>query len=254
MKVYLFQQDIIWHDRQANYVHIQEMLTKTQPEPNSLLILPEMFDIGFSMNTETTAQEATLPSEQALKGFTEQFQIDIIAGTVTQMIDHRPANEAVWISSKGEIKLRYQKMHGFSPSGEDQVYHPGQTIQVLDFQEFCICPFICYDLRFPEVFREALGHGVNLFIVIANWPAKRRNHWIKLLQARAIENQAFVIGVNRVGKDPNVDYAGDSLIVDPKGEILIHLKEKEQILAYDLDPKIVDQWRSQFPAIKDRKI
>ena len=117
-----------------------------------------------------------------------------------------------------------------------------------------VCPAICYDLRFPELFRVGLDHGAAMFTVIANWPEARRDHWRALLVARAIENQAIVAGVNRTGRDPHLGYAGDSLVVGPRGEILLDGGSAEGVWSCVLDGGLVDGWRREFPAWRDRKL
>jgi predicted amidohydrolase len=114
-----------------------------------------------------------------------------------------------------------------------------------------VAPFVCYDLRFPEVFRSAVRKGAQVMAVIANWPAKRVEHWVTLLKARAIENQAYVIGVNRVGTDPKLTYPGRSLIVDPHGNVLADGGDKEAVIRAEIDAGVVDAWRRDFPALRD---
>src|SRR5207248_5294148 len=135
--------------------------------------------------------------------------------------DGRARNKALVFSPAGELLASYAKMQPFVPGGEAEHYAAGEKIVAFRWADFVISPFICYDLRFPEIFREAVAaHRPELFVVIANFPEKRIGHWVPLLQARAIENQAYVVGVNRIGKDPHYTYSGRSLIIDPHGEIL----------------------------------
>ncbi|HKG80277.1 MAG TPA: nitrilase-related carbon-nitrogen hydrolase, partial [Pyrinomonadaceae bacterium] len=117
--------------------------------------------------------------------------------------------------------------------------------------EFTVSPFICYDLRFPEIFRAAVFQGAQLFVVIANWPASRVRHWITLLKARAIENQAYVMGVNRCGNDPKLSYSGHSMIIDPRGEVLADASEVEGVISAEIDAEALAQYRREFPFLND---
>lgn len=127
----------------------------------------------------------------------------------------------------------------------------GAQLATFDWAGFTVAPFICYDLRFPEVFREATQRGADLFLVPALWPARRQQHWLTLLQARAIENQAYVVGVNRIGREPDHLYAGRSVIVDPHGVIIADAGECEHVLNARIDPAVVADWRRDFPALRD---
>jgi predicted amidohydrolase len=146
---------------------------------------------------------------------------------------------------------RYVKRHPFRSAGETDHYAPGTEYLVLEWNGFRVAPLICYDLRFPESFRVCVCRGAELFVVIANWPAVRREHWRTLLAARAIENQAYVVGVNRTGGDPAHAYAGDSLIVGPHGEVLADAGPDEGTVAATPDAAALRAYRSHFPALRD---
>ena len=142
-------------------------------------------------------------------------------------------------------------MYPFTPMGEDQVHTRGKSTKTFHVEGFQLSPILCYDLRFPELFRMNIVQGANLFVVIASWPKVRINHWHTLLQARAIENQAYVIGLNRTGKDPNHNYSGSSRIIDPTGKTVMEMKGKEEVASTKLDRNLVDEWRDKFPVLKD---
>jgi predicted amidohydrolase len=135
--------------------------------------------------------------------------------------------------------------------GEDKAHVAGSSVSLFEWQGLKIAPLICYDLRFPELARSAVRAGAEALIYIAAWPVKRIQHWITLLQARAIENLCYVIGVNRCGTDPQFTYSGRSLVVDPHGIIIADAAEQERVVGAQLDPKVVSNWRCQFPALKD---
>ena len=157
------------------------------------------------------------------------------------------------IDPQGETIANYCKLHPFSQGKEDQYYEPGNEIVTFSWQGFTVAPFVCYDLRFPEIFRTAVRRGANLFCVIANWPEARIQHWVTLLQARAIENQAYVVGVNRVGNDPTLRYPGRSLVVDPMGEIIADAGDREGVTFADVQIDRVTTTREKLPFLKDMR-
>jgi len=165
----------------------------------------------------------------------------------------RGLNQAVIYKPTGRELARYSKLHPFSYAGETDHYAPGTGIETFACNAFKVAPFICYDLRFPEAFRAATRHGVQLLVVIANWPAARKDHWTSLLKARAIENQSFVIGVNRCGTDPNHAYSGGSQVIDPRGEILENAGSTEGWIEAELDFQKLMDYRNEFPALKDMR-
>jgi predicted amidohydrolase len=147
---------------------------------------------------------------------------------------------------------RYAKIHPFSYAGEHEHYCAGERVVTADVEGLRVTPFVCYDLRFPEPFRLAAAE-TDLFAVVANWPEERREHWRTLLRARAIENQAFVAGVNRVGDGGRLHYAGDSAAISPLGEILAEGGDREKVLFAEVEPTAVQRLRSRFPALNDRR-
>jgi predicted amidohydrolase len=149
--------------------------------------------------------------------------------------------------------ISYTKLHPFSLGGEKQHYLPGRQVVTFAWQGFTVAPFVCYDLRFPEIFRAAARQGATLFTVIANWPISRAEHWITLLRARAIENQAYVLGVNRVGRDPNTRYGGRSILVDPSGIVRADAGDAATLLRFEIDANLVAQTREKFPFLSDRR-
>jgi predicted amidohydrolase len=174
-----------------------------------------------------------------------------LGGLVRQDPDGRGRNEAVAFSPEGELLARYSKIHPFTFGGESEHYARGETICSFRWHDLEVTPFICYDLRFPEIFRAAVKRGAHLFAVIANWPAKRENHWMTLLRARAIENQAYVAGVNRCGADPKLLYSGRSLIIDPRGETLADAGSEEAMISAEVDLEKLLAWRTEFPVLQD---
>ncbi len=251
MKAHLIQIDSAWEDRPANHAKTRKLIADANPQPGSLIILPEMFSTGFSMNLPVTAEPEGGPTELFLREIAAEYQSCVIGGVVTQTNEGRGLNQSIAIAPDGSILARYTKNHPFSMGGEDKAHIAGTSVSVFEWQGLKIAPLICYDLRFPELARNAVRAGAEVLIYIAAWPVKRIQHWITLLQARAIENLAYVIGVNRCGTDPQFTYTGRSLVVDPHGIIIADAAEQERVISAQIDPKIVHDWRAQFPALKD---
>jgi predicted amidohydrolase len=153
----------------------------------------------------------------------------------------------------GKELARYSKMQPFTPGGESAKYDAGKSPTVFDWQGFKVSPFVCYDLRFPEHFRTATKRGAQLITVIASWPVTRIQHWITLLQARAIENQAYVAGVNRCGKDPKLSYNGRSLIISPKGDILADAGNGESVISAEVNLDELIAYRRDLPFLADMR-
>src|SRR5688572_21259862 len=236
MHVIAIQFDIAWEDRAANHAKVAAMLEREPPRRGALVVLPEMFASGFSMDVAKTAQDETRADERFVGSLCRRYGVWCVAGVVSRGASaNRARNEAVVFSPDAQPVARYCKMHPFSPASEDQRYEAGREIVTFDCHGFTVAPVICYDLRFPELFRAATRRAANVFVVIANWPDARAEQRMVLLRARAIENQAYVIGVNRVGDDPGHHYAGQSVVVNPRGDVIAQAGDGEQILAADLD-------------------
>jgi predicted amidohydrolase len=232
------QLDIVWENPRANHDKVRHLLTGV--EPGTLVVLPEMFSLGFTL--------AELEDRgETVAALAKECRVNILAGLKR---DRR--NEAVLFDANGRELARYAKMHPFQVAGENVV--PGAEPVVVPCGEFRLAPAVCYDLRFPELFRAAVKRGANLFAVIANWPTSRLDHWLTLLKARAIENQAYVIGVNRCGRDPNADYPGRSQIIGPRGEVLADAGEAEGVVQAELDLPELEAYRQKFPLLDDMRL
>jgi len=245
------QIDSLWENKGANHKKIAERLAAFPPERGALVVLPEMWATGFSMNVPAITETPGRETEAFMAVQAEQYGIYLMGGIVTTGEDGRGRNECVVYSPVGGQIGRYAKIHPFSLGGESKVYGRGSEVVLFDWNGFKVSPFICYDLRFPEVFRQAVRCGAELFCVIANWPELRVDHWLTLLKARAIENQAYVIGVNRCGNDPNLSYSGRSIIYGPRGDILAEGGREEEMISAGLNQPEQQKYRREFPALDD---
>ncbi len=257
MIAYLVQADTVWEDRAANYARIDTLLETARPVPGSLVVLPEMFDTGFSFRLEVTADRdgATLAYLQRAAA---RFGVTLHGSRSLIGSDMRGRNRATICGPAGDILCEYDKIHPFSFGRESEFFSGGSEVKTYEWNDgrdkTIVCPAICYDLRFPELFRQGLAMGAEVLVVGANWPALRAAHRSALLIARAIENQAFVIGVNRAGSDPHWTYAGASLAVNAKGEVVAQCGAGELVERVEVDIAAVRAWRDAFPAWRDRRL
>jgi predicted amidohydrolase len=253
MQVVGVQLDIAWEDKPTSFERVRALVSGAAIEPGALVVLPEMFATGFSMHVGTIAEAADGPTHQFLAELARQLRSTVIGGVVTRSADGRGRNEAVVFSAEGELVCRYCKLHPFSYAGETKHYQAGDEVKLFAWHDLTVAPTVCYDLRFPEIYRRAVRRGAKLLVVIANWPEPREAHWLALLRARAIENQAYVVGINRAGSDPHVRYSGHSLILGPRGETLCEGGDTPQLLTATIDTASLDDYRQQFPALSDMR-
>jgi len=253
MDLIAVQFDVAWEDKPANCARVRRLLAAAEIRPGSLIVLPEMFAAGFSMNVAGVGEEAGGPTETFLGELAAEHKSCVLGGVVTRAAGGRGRNEAVAFGAHGREAARYCKLHPFGCAGESDHYVAGDELVTFEWAGFTVAPLICYDLRFPETFRGAVDRGANLFAVIANWPSPRQEHWSTLLAARAIENQAYVVGVNRCGADPNCTYAGGSVIFDPRGDPVAAASGEECLVTASPDLPALDVYRREFPALADRR-
>ncbi len=255
MQILLVQTDIAWEDRAANFRRAEDLLSGRAPKPGALVVLPEMFDSGFSVNVERTADDGA--SAAWLAAQAKSWKATFVGGVTVKHQDGRARNRALVFGPTGELLAQYDKAHPFSIGKESDVFSGGDRVATCEVHEgeggLRLCPLVCYDLRFPELFRAGRAMGADVFAVIANWPRARHAHWRALLIARAIENQAFVIGVNRTGVDPTLEYLGGSMLIDPRGEILLEAGPEEAVFAAEIDPRDASRWREKFPVWRDAR-
>jgi len=253
MRLACCQLDIAWEDKAANYRRVESLLAAAQLAPGTLVLLPEMFATGFTMNAEAAAESIAGPTAEFLADLARRNRLWVQAGVVLREEDvPRPRNEALVFSHEGRLAARYAKMHLFSFAGEPEHYAPGESPVLFSWSGGSVAPAICYDLRFPEFFRGAAAGGAEILTVIACWPAAREEHWLTLARARAIENQCYVGAVNRCGAEPSgTAYSGRSQIIDPRGAILADAGSEEGVIQAEIDLDELRRYRQEFPALRD---
>jgi len=243
------QCNLKWQDKTFNLDHIQAMLERESLERTNILILPEMFSTGFSMESEMLAE--------TMAGPTIQWMFDLslkknsaVCGSVIIKEDGRIFNRFIWVDPEGRL-YQYDKHHLFSLLGEEKHYTAGKEHCLLEYRGWKIQPLICYDLRFPVWCRNFME--ADLQIYVANWPERRSEHWKHLLKSRAIEGQCYVAGVNRFGKDNNgIHHTGDSGIYDYYGRNLVTIHDKEMVFTETLELPGLIECRKKFPFLADR--
>jgi predicted amidohydrolase len=252
MKIAALQHDIVWEDPAATHRRLAPMVAGAAATGARLIVMSEMFATGFSMASERIAEAPDGPSVRFLleQAATHGVWMCGSIPTADPLID-RPVNRLVLTSPDGRYWY-YDKIHPFTYAGEDEHYTAGSDLLTVEIEGLRCTFFICYDLRFADDWWMAAG-DTDCYVVPANWPESRRLHWQALLQARAIENQAYVVGVNRVGEGGGLVYAGDSRIIDPLGEVLVSGARTEATLVADVDPGLVFQVRTNLPFLRDRR-
>jgi omega-amidase len=251
IRIAAIQHDIVWENSSANFDHVRPMIESAVSDGAGMVVLPEMWSTGFSMDAERIAE--------APDGATATFMKDLAATSGAWIVGSfpertegydRPTNRLLMAGPNGEDH-RYSKIHPFTYAGEHEHYAPGRDRVTVLVDGVRVTPLVCYDLRFTDLFWDAAAE-TDCYLVPANWPQARREHWTTLLRARAIENQAYVIGVNRVGSAGRLDYSGDSRIVDPLGGLVEAPSGAEGVIAADVDPARVASVRAGFPFLQDR--
>jgi predicted amidohydrolase len=252
MKVAAVQHDVVWADKDANFARLGPMIAAAAGAGARLVVLTEMYSTGFVMDGERVAEPVDGPSTRFLVDEAQRHGV-WVCGSLPELAEgqDRPYNRLVLSAPDGTCH-RYAKIHPFTYAGEEEHYAAGTDRVVVDVEGVRVGLFVCYDLRFADEF-WALAPGVDAYVVPANWPESRREHWRALLTARAIENQAYVIGVNRVGEGDRLTYVGDSRIVDPLGHVVAEASGTEALLVADVDPEVVAATRARFPFLQDRR-
>jgi predicted amidohydrolase len=248
LKITLIQSALHWERPEANLAMFEEKIW-TIKEKTDLIVLPEMFTTGFTMNAQPLAEMMNFNTFRWMKQMAKQTSASI-TGSVIIKEDGNFYNRLIWMNPDGNF-FTYDKRHLFRMAGEDQVFTQGKEKIIVDLKGWKICPLICYDLRFP-VWSRNINNHYDLLLYVANWPAARSLAWKTLLRARAIENLSYVAGLNRIGNDgKEIPYSGDSAVINFKGEDVLDLGDQEDIKTVNLDPHLLHEFREKFPAHLD---
>ena len=248
----LIQTNLQWEDKAANLQMLEAKINSIQK--TEVVVLPEMFSTGFSMKPEQLAETMDGPSVEWMKKISTQHKI-ILTGSLMIKDNNHYFNRLIWMLPNGSLGY-YDKRHCFAYAGEDKHYTAGNKRLIAQVKGWKINLQICYDLRFPVWARQEQNENgsaeYDVLLYVANWPERRNHAWKTLLTARAIENQSYVIGVNRVGNDGNEIYhSGDSMVIDPLGEILYQKQHEEDVFTITLEKEKLEQIRNKFPFWKD---
>jgi len=256
LTITLIQTKLYWENKSANLRMLEEKISSI-PQKTEIVVLPEMFSTGFSMKPELLAETMDGETVSWMKEMSAKNGV-IITGSLIIRDNEKFYNRLIWMLPNGQYGY-YDKRHLFGFAHEDEHYHAGEKRLIASVKGWKINLLVCYDLRFPVWARqqakkegESLVPEYDLMIYVANWPERRNHAWKTLLCARAIENQSYVVGVNRVGKDGNdIYHSGDSMVIDPLGEVLYHTADDEDIFTLTLEKENLDNVRNKFPFWKD---
>ena len=252
VRVAAMQHDIVWEDRQATLAHLAPQLGRARAAGARLVVFTEMFSTGFSMSTDRTAEPLDGPTARWMAERAAAQDVWIAGSVPIREPEHRlPSNTLLVVGPDG-ARHRYDKRHPFSYAGEHERFRSGDDSVVVELEGVRFGLSVCYDLRFADLYWERATE-VDVELVVANWPASRRQHWRALAPARAIENQVYVVAVNRIGRGGRLEYAGDSMIVAPDGEVLASAAGIETMLVTELDPAVVTATRERLPFLPDRR-
>lgn len=251
MKITALQLNGAWLDKEKNFEKVRKL---TRNLKTDIIVLPELFATGVvKKGSKKFAEPYGGKTTKFLKALAKQKKAFVI-GTYAQQAKGKPKNALVVFDKKGRLKCIYEKIQLCSPTGENKGYSSGDKLKIFNYGKTKCGVLICYDLRFPELFRALIDRGVKVIFLVANWPKPRDDHWETLLRARAIENQCYVIGVNRAGKLPINPYFGKSMMIDPWGRVIKKGKtDKEDVITAKIDVNLADKIRKEFVALKDRR-
>jgi predicted amidohydrolase len=246
------QTNLVWEERSANLRLLEKKITGIS-DKTEIVVLPEMFSTGFSMRPEALAEPMDGETVEWMKRVSRENGI-ILTGSVMIAEEGKYYNRLIWMLPNGEFG-HYDKRHLFAYGEEDKHYSAGNKRLIGSVKGWKINLMVCYDLRFPVWARQKnteAGAEYDVLIYVANWPERRSHAWKTLLCARAIENQCYVVGVNRVGSDANnIYYSGNSLVIDPLGQVLYHMADEEDVNTITLQKEVLEETRSKFPFWKD---
>lgn len=255
MKVSIIQMDVIYKSPLENQEKVMVMMEKAMTDQPDVIILPEMWNTGYALNELSDIADFQGQETIALMSdFAKKHDVNVIAGSVAVERDGRFYNTAYSFNRKGHLVNHYDKVHLFGLMAEDKYISAGEQESLFEIDHVRVSQLICYDIRFPEWVRRQMSQGAEILFVSAQWPDSRIDQWEILLRARAVENQAFVVAVNRVGKGPNDHFNGRSMVINPMGDLLFKdEKGTELVKTVTLDLEQVNQVRGIIPVFADRR-
>lgn len=257
MKVQLFQIYIEYGQSEKNMAKIEQWFEDKLESDTDVVVIPEMWNNGYALEKlNDLADENLRNSLPFIKNLAQRYQVDIVAGSVSNKIDRNIYNTAFTVSSSGKCINHYNKIHLVPMLREPDFMSPGVNVP----EPFALSDgtlatqIICYDLRFPELLRYPARSGAKVAFYVAQWPTVRLNHWLALLKARAIENDMFIIGTNSCGNDGQTDYAGHSIVINPNCEVIGSLESEEDVLSVNIDINEVTKQRQSIPVFDNLKL
>jgi omega-amidase len=246
--------DIAFGDPIKNYRNAEKLIVEAMKEKPDIIVLPELWTTGYDLTRlEQIADKDAVTTIRFLKDAAIKYQVHFVGGSVANQGETGVKNTLLIINKQGELVHSYSKLHLFKLMDEHLYLEAGEQEGLFKLEDITFSGFICYDIRFPEWIRTHTAKGAEALFVVAEWPAARLSHWRALLIARAIENQCFVIACNRSGYDPNNEFAGHSMIIDPWGEVIAEAGANEEILSAEIKLGLIKDIRKQIPIFEDRR-
>lgn len=250
IRIALCQLHIQWENKRINLEHAEKFVIQAAREHTDIILFPEMSFTGFSMNIQNT-MDKNYETINYMQTLIKKHHIGIGFGWVKK-VRNKAENHYTILNENGSIMIDYIKLHSFRYGGEQEQFISGDSIKSFSYKGVIFTPFICYDLRFPELF-QTISKNTEVFIIAANWPQVRSLHWNCLLQARAIETQSYILGINCVGECGNINYDGSSVCIHPNGLVIDRLQNNEGIIYANVEKEEVNKVRHSFPIKKDRR-
>lgn len=249
----LIQMEIQSGNPISNRKKALELIKQAMDNKPDIIVLPEMWTTAYELDKiHKICDNEAEPTLGLIKQTAQEHNVNIVAGSFANQVDNKVYNTSYTVNSSGQILGKYNKIHLFKLMNEDKYMTSGSNVCTFMIDEIKCGVIICYDLRFPELTRKLALQGIKILFVPAQWPGIRESHWVTLLKARAIENQIYVVAVNRAGTNENDEFLGCSMIIDPWGECLAKADYKEQIINKTIDISVIDEVRSKINVFGDR--
>ncbi|MFC4557556.1 carbon-nitrogen family hydrolase [Virgibacillus kekensis] len=254
-KIAMIQYDIVFGDPAKNRERAEKWIAEAAETEAEIILLPELWTTGYDLTRlDEIADKDAKESIEFLSNQAKKWNVTFVGGSVAEQCEDGVRNTLLVINQNGELVHKYSKLHLFQLMDEHLYLEDGQDESDFELDGEKASGFICYDIRFPEWLRKSAVNGTKVMFVVAEWPAPRIDHWRALLQARAIENQCFIVACNRVGADPKNEFGGMSLVIDPWGEITAEGSSGEEIVTTEIDLDLVDEVRGRIPIFQDRRV